>query len=199
MFTRICRRVRKVFFTVNYRFQIFTLWLGVVSLVSYALVLRRTWGYKSAVHEIRLPIMSTTESEEKLDGNVENNNAGCNLPVLDPFHSTVVQFMKDLGKLQCNGVSYSRFKNNVLRVEGEGIVSAKYRKIERTPGNDFGVVLSDPVEMQLNSTSGNPIAAKERKGNRKLKYDLFYVFKNTHRSNTPQQSDNKVTKQQKNK
>ena len=73
--------------------------------------------------------------------------------------------MKDLGKLQCNDVRYSSFENNVLRVEGEGIFSAKYRKIERTPGNDFGVVLSDPVEMQLNNASGNPNAAKERQGN----------------------------------
>ena len=86
----------------------------------------------------------------------------CRLPSLDPFHPSVVQFMKDLGELRCEGVSYSSFENNVLRVEGEDIVSAQYRKIERTPGNDFDVVLSDPVSVQ--KTGHSPGAAAGKKG-----------------------------------
>ncbi|KAJ7392248.1 hypothetical protein OS493_013626 [Desmophyllum pertusum] len=62
--------------------------------------------------------------------------------------------MKDLGKLRCEGASYSSFENNVLRVEGEGIVSAQYRKIERTPGDDFGVVLSDAARVQKGEHKG---------------------------------------------
>ena len=65
-------------------------------------------------------------------------------------------------------MSYSSFENNVLRVEGEGVVSAQYRKIERTPGNDFGVVLSDPVKLQ--STT---VATKIPKG----KQNMYTVIK----------------------
>jgi len=97
-----------------------------------------------------------------------NTSAACRLPVLDPFHSSVIHFMEDLGKLRCSGVSYSSFENNVLRVEGEGVVSAQYRKIERTPGNDFGVVLSDPVKLQ--STS---VGTKIPKG----KQNMYTVLK----------------------
>lgn len=56
--------------------------------------------------------------------------------------------MKDLGKLRCTGETYSSFQNNVLQVKGKGIVSAQYSKIERMPGNDFDVVLSNPVSVQ---------------------------------------------------
>ena len=63
-------------------------------------------------------------------------------------------------------MSYSSFENNVLRVEGEGVVSAQYRKIERTPVNDFGVVLSDPVKVQ--SASGSLVATKIPKGKQNM-------------------------------
>jgi len=41
----------------------------------------------------------------------------------------------------------------VLVVDGEGIVSAQYRKIARKPGDDFAVVLSDPLEVRNDSWS----------------------------------------------
>ena len=85
--------------------------------------------------------------------------AACRLPSLDPFHPLVVQFMNDLGELRCEGLSYSSFENNVLRVEE--IVSAQYRKIERTPGNDFDIVFSDPVSIQ--KTGHSPVAAADKK------------------------------------
>ena len=169
MLTRLSCRCCNPFSIVRYlRFRVFAVLLGVVSLCSLALVFHRSFGLHSD-YKIRLPFTSveikndfvkkaeersSTKTEDVLDiRNVGNNSAACRLPVLDPFHPSVVQFIKDLGKLQCNGVRYSSFENNVLRVEGEGIASAKYRKIERTPGNDFGVVLSDPVEIPLYKTS----------------------------------------------
>ena len=117
--------------------------------------------YKSAAYQIRFAAMNTENKVNLKDikENITKSKAACRLPVLDPFHSSVIHFMKDLGKLRCSGVSYSSFENNVLRVEGEGVVSAQYRKIERTPGNDFGVVLSDPVKVQ--STSGSLVANAE--------------------------------------
>lgn len=69
----------------------------------------------------------------------------------------MLQFIEDLGKLHCEGANYSSFENNVLRVEGEDIVSAEYRKIERAPGDDFSVVLSDPVRVRNTSGNRNPV------------------------------------------
>ena len=144
------------------------MFLGVVSLTSLALVFHRTVS-ANASYKLRSPFSSTEDvlvkknvgnNSSRMEGKskdvvVEKNDgnitAACRLPDLDPFHSSVVNFMKDLGKLRCDGVSYSSFENNVLRVEGEGIVAAQYTKIQRTPGKDFDVVLSDPVKVQNTS------------------------------------------------
>ena len=141
--------------------------------MSYALVfhrMARTMGYNYlAKNEIGVAITNAKDKENlsQIKENITNySNAACKIPDLDPFHSSVIHFMKDLGKLRCNGVSYSSFENNVLRIEGPGVVSAQYRKIERTPRNDFGVVLSDPVNVQ--STSGSGVAAKIPKGKQNI-------------------------------
>lgn len=76
---------------------------------------------------------------------VGNTSVACRLPNLNPFHESIIKFVKNLGKLQCKGRSFSNFENNVLRVEGEDIVSAQYRKIGRPSGDDFKVTRSDPV------------------------------------------------------
>ena len=76
---------------------------------------------------------------------VGNTSVACRLPNLDPFHESVLKFVEDLGKLRCEGKSFSRFENNVLRVEGEDIVSAQYRKIGRPSGGDFNISRSEPV------------------------------------------------------
>ena len=165
------RRCCNPLFTVKYlRFRLFAVLLSVVSVTSLALVIHRTASFPSG-DKLQSPFSSTetvevlvkknvagnirTRTESKVVQVVEKNNgnssAACRLPVLDPYHPSVVHFMKDLGKLQCNGASFSSFQNNVLRVDGEGIISAQYRKIERTPGKDFGVVLSDPVKVQSTS------------------------------------------------
>jgi len=65
--------------------------------------------------------------------------------------------VKDLGKLKCEGVLYSSFKNNVLEVKGKEISSVQYKTIERPLGDDFTVVLSDPVSLPnvADSSAGN--------------------------------------------
>ncbi|KAJ7370611.1 hypothetical protein OS493_031347 [Desmophyllum pertusum] len=121
--------------------------LGVISLVS--LVYQRNLLQNSSTYNFLFSTSALIENKTFLLNEDEGNSiVACKLPTLDPFHPSVLQFIKDLGKLHCEGVSYSSFDKNVLRVEGEGIVSAQYRKIERTPGNDFGIVLSDPVSVQ---------------------------------------------------
>ena len=181
MVTRLCLRGCSGFFILAYRrFRIFAILLGVLSLVSFALVfhrMARTMSYKAVAYQIGVAITKTKTEVNLRDikENITNSNAACKLPVLDPFHSSVIHFMKDLGKLRCSGVSYSSFENNVLRVEGEGVVSVLYRKIERTPRNDFGVVLSDPVNVQ--STGGSRVAAKIPKGKQNMHtLHIIYFF-----------------------
>lgn len=123
--------------------------IGVISMLSLVLLYEATRPHSN----LRTMLTARARRHKLFKKNFGNNSAACRLPDLDPFHSSVAQFIKDLGRLNCDGVSYSSFENNVLVVEGEGIVSAQYRKIARTPGNDFAVVLSDPLEVRNDSWS----------------------------------------------
>lgn len=76
--------------------------------------------------------------------NVGNLSSACRLPSLDPFHPSIMQFVTDLGKLRCEGKTYSTYAHNILDVKGEDISSVQYRIIERAPGDDFHTVLSEP-------------------------------------------------------
>lgn len=76
--------------------------------------------------------------------NVGNLSSACRLPSLDPFHPSIMQFVTDLGKLRCEGKTYSTYAHNMLEVKGEDISSVQYRIIERAPGDDFHTVLSEP-------------------------------------------------------
>ena len=75
---------------------------------------------------------------------IGNYSSACRLPILDPFHPSILEYMRDLGKLQCSGERYSMYKNNVLEVKGTGINAVQYRTIERPRGDDFAVELSAP-------------------------------------------------------
>lgn len=142
------KRICSPFYVVKYaRSRLMVVLLFVICLVSFMLLYQGTLLFKSYTGKIRSP--TSVLSKERV------RDVACRLPVLDPFHSSVVQFTEDLGKLRCEGTSYSSFENNVLRVEGEGIVSAWYSKIERTSGNDFDVELSDPVKIQHMSSGKN--------------------------------------------
>lgn len=161
------------------KFRFFAVSLGIVSVTSFALIFYKGLPWKTSdTHVAELHHrLSVIDVQRILANKAAEESTACKLPVLDPFHPSVVNFMKDLGKLNCEGVSYSSFENNVLRVEGEGIVSAQYRKIERPQGNDFDVVLSDPV--QVLNTSGIRASAMDQKGtfsgNVAVDYDFIRV------------------------
>ena len=73
-----------------------------------------------AENEIGVEITNAKDKENlsHIKENITNySNAACKIPDLDPFHSSVIHFMKDLGKLRCNGVSYSSFENNCFGLE----------------------------------------------------------------------------------
>ena len=108
---------------------------------------------------------------------VGNYSSACRLPNLDPFHPSILEFIKDLGKLQCTGERYSTFINNVLEVRGGDISSVQYRTIERPRGDDFGVVLSDPESLSNmanpnRSTEGNPTD----NGEKFQVYSFYFLF-----------------------
>ena len=86
---------------------------------------------------------------------VGNLSSACRLPNLDPFHPSIVEFVKDLGKLQCKGERYSSFIDNLLEVKGEDIYSARYRTIDRPHGDDFKVVLSDAMSLSNEAEPGD--------------------------------------------
>lgn len=145
----------------------FSVLLVVITLVS--LVFQRTLLLNVSTHTFNAlsnSLLSNPSQIENLNAwhNKDDDESlvACKLPEVDPFHPSVVQFIQDLGKLHCEGAKYSSFENNVLRVEGEDIVSAQYRKIERAPGDDFSVVLSDPVRVR--NTNGNRVPVWNFKG-----------------------------------
>lgn len=139
------------FCVVRYtRSRLMVVLLVVICLVSFMLIYQGTLLHGPSTRKIRLRTTTITISNKE----ARKNNVACSLPLLDPFHPSVFQFVEDLGKLRCEGASYSSFENNILHVEGKDIVSARYRKIERPPGNDFDAVLTDPVNVQ-NVSEGN--------------------------------------------
>lgn len=101
---------------------------------------------------------------------VGNYSSACRLPYLDPFHPSILKFVKDLGKLQCKGDRYSSFINNLLEVKGEDIYSAQYRTIERPQGDDFKVILSDPTSLSNGAEAGND------KNSANTGENYFYTF-----------------------
>lgn len=129
-----------------FNWKIFVSLVGLVSFFSFFYQTILLLNH-SAKH---IPISSSLFRNKSLlgKGHDDNNFVACKLPELDPFHPSVIHFTKDFGKLRCNGASYSSFENNVLRVEGNGVVSVQYRTIQRPLGDDFGVVLSDPVRVR---------------------------------------------------
>ena len=78
---------------------------------------------------------------------IGNLSSACRLPNLDPFHPSILEYVKDLGKLQCSGETYSTYRNDVLEVKGAGITAVQFRTIERPRGDDFGVELSSPSNL----------------------------------------------------
>ena len=132
---------------------------GIFILFSFGLVYRRLTNTPSFTNGLSNPTQTlkdneTEKTEIRFTKEIEEDRSiiACKVPNVDPFHPSVVKFMRDVGKLNCQGPRFSSYDNNVLRIEGQGLVSAQYRKILRAPGNDFSVVLSDPVNIQ-NETS----------------------------------------------
>ena len=124
---------------------------------------------------------------------VGNYSSACRLPNLDPFHASILEFVKDLGKLQCKGERYSTFVNNVLEVKGDGFATVQYRTIERPVGDDFNVTLSAPkslLNMAVKTKTESPTDEGER--NSYFMYilnsvvvtnQLFFTFKFKPRKN----------------
>lgn len=156
-----------------FNWKIFVSLVGLVSFFSFFYQTLLLLNH-SAKH---IPISSSLFRNKSLLGkrHDDNNFVACKLPELDPFHPSVIHFTKDFGKLRCNGASYSSFENNVLRVEGTGVVSVQYRTIQRPLGDDFGVVLSDPVRVR-NEEKRNQTGECFQKSKFQLLSLIFWFF-----------------------
>lgn len=156
-----------------FNWKIFVSLVGLVSFFSFFYQTILLLNH-SAKH---IPISSSLFRNKSLLGkrHDDNNFVACKLPELDPFHPSVIHFTKDFGKLRCNGASYSSFENNVLRVEGTGVVSVQYRTIQRPLGDDFGVVLSDPVRVR-NEEKRNQTGECFQKSKFQLLSSIFCFF-----------------------
>ncbi|XP_031550899.1 uncharacterized protein LOC116288272 [Actinia tenebrosa] len=96
------------------------------------------------VHNDSLYFGFGEDSKEYLD--YISKTASCKLPKLNPFHRSILPYIKNLQPLEC-GRSISTFEKDVLRVEGENIVSVYYRTLTRPDGNDDAVNISEPIEI----------------------------------------------------
>ena len=107
---------------------------------------------------------------------VGNYTSACRLPSLDPFHPSVLGYVKDLGKLRCTGQTYSTFINNVLEVKGEGISSVQYRIIERPRGDDFKAVLSEPKNLPNMAENVTPGIQEDSKTSKKIILFIYLLY-----------------------
>lgn len=73
-----------------------------------------------------------------------SKTAACKLPNINPYHESILPFIKNLLPLEC-GVASATFENNVLRFESLNVVSVHYRIITRPGGNDDKVNVSEPI------------------------------------------------------
>ena len=96
----------------------------------------------------------STENYEVGKLKEETDSVACKLPKVDPFHATVLEFIKDTGPLKCGERTLSSFQDDVLTVSGKGVIAIRYWIILRSPGTDFSSQLEGPKKL-LNGQSVN--------------------------------------------
>lgn len=134
--------VKMLFRRVQLRRRRFASILLIVSSGIVFVLYFEAYGFFSGFSQSTFP-----KTRVKFVKHVGNSSSACRLPNLDPFHPSLMKFMKDLGKLQCSGERHSNFRDNVLEVKGEGLHSVRYSVIGRPRGDDFHAELSDPIHL----------------------------------------------------
>ncbi|XP_032226252.2 uncharacterized protein LOC116609570 [Nematostella vectensis] len=87
------------------------------------------------------------------------NSSGCTLPRLDPFDPSVTAFFQRRQPLQCEGVAFTSYHGNTLKVvrkddRGAPLRRITYREIHRENATDNGYTLGFSHELPLNLTNG---------------------------------------------
>lgn len=137
-----CCFVKMLFRRVQLRRRRFASILLIVSSGIVFVLYFEAYGYFFGFSQSTFP-----KTRVKFVKHVGNSSSACRLPNLDPFHPSLMKFMKDLGKLQCSGERHSNLRDNVLEVKGEGLSSVRYSVIGRPRGDDFHAKLSDPIHL----------------------------------------------------
>lgn len=142
MMSEACCFVKMLFRRVQLRRRRFASILLIVSSGIVFVLYFEAYGFFFGSSQSTFP-----KTRVKFVKHVGNSSSACRLPNLDPFHPSLMKFMKDLGKLQCSGERHSNFRDNVLEVKGEGLHSVRYSVIGRPRGDDFHAELSDPIHL----------------------------------------------------
>ena len=101
---------------------------------------------------------------------IPDQNIACPLPKLNPYHESVMKYIRDIGSLQCRGKRYFNLEGGILKVQADKDVSdVTYSVIERPKGDDFSYNMGRtntfadiPEKRKLLLTGKCPIVATSR-------------------------------------
>ena len=96
--------------------------------------------------DLVIPLESGNESTEFVDGK-------CVLPVIDPFRTDVMNLVRKLPPIKCNGKKrYGTVIGQQLRLDVNGLRKADIKYITRRDGDDFNVEFSEAIQLDLSKT-----------------------------------------------
>ena len=56
------------------------------------------------------------------EANPQNNSISCRIPEIDPFHPSIMRFIKDTPYPNCTGTTYGVLQNGTLNFKGKSKV-----------------------------------------------------------------------------
>lgn len=80
---------------------------------------------------------------------------GCRIPELDPFHPSIMQYIRKTNSPSCSGTTYGTLWNGTLKFTDSNVVSATYRPIRRD--GDFKYSLGPSVSVGTNKITDEMI------------------------------------------
>ena len=96
--------------------------------------------------DLVIPLEAGNESTEFVDGK-------CVLPIVDPFRTDVMNLVRKLPPIKCNGKKrYGTVIGQELRLDVNGLRKAEMKYIRRRDGDDFNVEFSEAIQLDLTNT-----------------------------------------------
>ena len=125
-------RKRRILHTV----LLFAVMLLLISLVAMLLGSFRSYDFV-------MPLEAGNETTEFVDSK-------CVLPTVDPFRVDVMELIRKLPPIKCNGKTrYGTVEGQELRLDVNGLRKAEMKYIRRPAGDDFKVEFSEAISIDL--------------------------------------------------